>query len=300
MSFLEANDAVLSVIPNFTASVAIYKDMDRVLQSMIDAQQTNIKAYVLDKELKRKMLMEAIVDESSKLGFWAFDQKNEPLQLRTKTYMNNLLRKRDTMLVSVARIVLAELNTHLPNLGPYGVTAAGIVSFEDTMKAYGEVIDEKSVAFGERVSATAGIERQLKSMQPVLLKLKSLVRLSKSTALIEKFNTAAKVRNYGVRHYNLSGTVVDEEDKLAVHNAQVTVYGPKGKIATELTNENGFYHFLSLSPGEYKAVVEKTDFVERIITFELLPKERRVLDFELEFDNTGVADDEAMPDSPDA
>ena len=57
---------------------------------------------------------------------------------------------------------------------------------------------------------------------------------------------------------------------------------------------------MSLKPGDYKAVVEKVGFVEHTVTFEVLPKEKRLLDVELEFDNAGEADEAVTDDGLDA
>lgn len=300
LGFLEANDVVLATIPGYPASFAKYKLLNQSLQERINKQQVSIKAFTLDKEQKHLVLVEAVVDEAAKLGFLAEDTNNPLLMVHARVKQSTLRKQRDMLLIASATNLHGHLSANEAALASYGVTAASLVNFQGKIDAFSEVIDEKSLAFVERVAATAAIGERLSELDVVAKRLGQMIRSLHNEELNGRLVTASKVRNLGIRHYNLVGTVVDEEDKLAVHNAQVTVYGPKGKITTALTNELGYYRFLSLTPGEYKAVVEKSGFFEYVVTFEILPKQKTVRDVELEVDNSGGEDDEAAVETPSA
>ena len=292
LSYLQANDTTFAPIPNYSVTKAMLDSASDKLLKLIDAQQVNLKAYTLDKEEKTADLMQTMVEEAGKLNLLAIDTADTLLQGQSKITKTQLLRLRDTLLSSKARALYSAIDTNLPALATYGTTAVSQADFKLKIDKYSDIIDQRSVASNQRQSYLNEIGLVLKTVSPIIKRLRLLIGTLHSDTLLQQFNNVSRVKNLGARHYNLEGTVTDDEDGLAIHNAQVSIYDLKGASHTAVTNELGYYHFKSISQGEYKAIFTKKGFFEHSITFEVIAGKLNKLDASLAFDNSGETETE--------
>ena len=292
-SLLEEYSGLFAGIPIFAGVKSDFAALNQELEAEMKNQLTNVAAYTMDKESKRSALEQAVLDEATKLTFVANSLNNVYLGRQAAITRSNLSRKRDRLMVAVAKGLWDVLEDNLALLVTGGITAASQVAFKAKIAAYEEAIDDKSLAALKRAAGTRGIEDVQKRGMKLLKLVKGTVAMVGSEALNKKMEDASRIANTGLRHYTVKGVVMDE-DGAAVYKAVVKLVGSNGKEHVVASDKNGVFHLKSLGEDRYRVVVTHAGYFDYIKEVELIKGDVLELEVVLELDNAMEEEDETV------
>ena len=154
-------------VPVTTTKTLLSAKID-LLATQVALQLVNPTGITADKEKARTALEEQAFSLSSAASGYASVTGKGDLYKRCYYTKSDLLRFRDAELMGVCTNLAADCNAELANLGPYGITAPILTTFNTLIAAFGAIMKNPASAIAKRKDATEKIEESIIEIADIL------------------------------------------------------------------------------------------------------------------------------------
>jgi hypothetical protein len=197
-------------IPAMVNSVNGLKTQVKKIQSVTQQQtETLPKGATKDKSYAIDRLVELSLKVASPLYVYAFNTADNRLLEKVNVNKRMFYNVHDQEALTLAKIILAEADTHREALVDYGVSSADITELEAAISQFEALINAPSGMIGERKLYTSTLRELFVAADSIIYdKLDKLIRLFKTSSpefytlygnARNVVNTAARKRKTGVK-----------------------------------------------------------------------------------------------------
>ena len=275
----EKNPDVLEKIPQGKESVADLNDAIAQIgdnQAKYDREDTS--GLTEEKKQKRKALEAGTESNRSKIHAYAVHVKDPVLMAATDLKLRDLTAVSEVSLQNTSEGIFQLINTHLPNLTTYLLTA-------DTQKAYRALIDDFVATIPARKQHQALLDSYTNAIAAgVDLGDEALVDLDEGVEVIKDlypgfyaaYHSVRQLPKYGKVTLQMQGKVTDADGN-SIAGVTISIFkkeAPDVAVLTKKSAAMGGFKIKTLAEGYYIVKAQKTGFVDYettvVVVFEAL------------------------------
>jgi hypothetical protein len=268
--YLLSNPAITATLPNFQEFMNALDAAILQIQNNSEEQHFDTKGITNNKQQYRDSVVTLTVDNSAKMQAYAKYTGNAVLMAETKFTKTGIARIPVLELVDIVNGLYNRIQTHLPNLTPYSLTA-------ETQTRYRTAIDD----YIETIPHTR--QSQMKSRENSLLEtqgfvdgdeaIKNIDIVVEIVRLVEPvfysgYKNARKIVEQGTNSLQVQGIVTEAVSTLPIPFAVLTfrLAGQTEVIVEKETAAKGGFMIKSLAEGIYDVTVSKMGFKTQTVT----------------------------------
>jgi len=279
--FINNSDStVLAAMPNFET---LFEDFQRGLSDLRVSSEKQIYSrlgYQMEKAEQRLVMADLCLNISGRVRAYASNINDPVLFEQMNRKRNAVLKLNDTLILDYCQQVHDKTETLLADLVTYGIVAADLQTFQDSIDNYLDLIPKPRFEIVNRKQATREVAESIAYCDEQLRLMDILVTMlefSNTSFFINYFDNR-KLVNTGSRAISFRGTVTDAEGAL--------LQGVKVIIASlgleKITTAKGNFEMKHVPPGVYTAIFEKEGMITFTAPIAISANQRTDLDVTLE------------------
>jgi hypothetical protein len=261
------NAAIVATVPAFDATMTTFKAKVSSLDATIQLEAQVITGVATDKQSMRDALCQQAADIAAVVFAYATNTANNELAESVDFSKSDLERLRDDQLPGVCNNIHAAANGNLVALGPYGITALMLGSFNTLITNYTSKVPAPRNAVALRKTYAANIKTFFKDADLLLKKILDKLAVQFKAANLEFYNTYLNNRiilDAATSKTKAAGTITNSADDTAIAGVTVATIVAGNPVSTQ-TDAFGKYK-LPLPPGTYTITFTKTGFNNHQVT----------------------------------
>ena len=200
---LDRNTKIISDIPEFAATTAIFKQHISDINTISVKRNTIKKGASQTKSIKRQELESITIELASGLSVFGHKTSNEVIKAISNVSPSHLDRLRDLDIANKAVTILNTLKQNENELSPYGISVNDIASLENCIDEYKSSNIEKSGSYMESKVITKSLRELFQNCMDILdNEIDGMVNLlqTKEKNFYESYYAVRSVKNLGLRH----------------------------------------------------------------------------------------------------
>lgn len=271
--FFALYNAILAVLPNFSAVLGDFNSFLNTILSLVSVQTLDKKGIIEAKKEWKKKLCVLTDDVKNKLHSYALFSNDLALMSETKKTDKAIERLPDSELYGYAQSMYNRAQSRLGSLGSYGVTAATQTSLQSAINSFLTYIPKPGEGVNDTKQTAVKLSDIFKSQDLTMTKVDSLLSIIKYTqpSVYAAYLDAVQIIPIGRRKDALNCRVFDAETQKGIKGVQLTFVletdalnkaVTKAEPIIRTTSTKGGLRVKSMEAGTYKVRVVYTGFYE--------------------------------------
>ncbi|NTV45939.1 MAG: carboxypeptidase regulatory-like domain-containing protein [Chlorobiales bacterium] len=291
--YLTANAAIVTPLPNYSATMTTFQSVITSLQAYSEQQQFDKTGLAANKKQLKQTLVTLAGDASRKLTAYARFTNNLVLLKEVRFTDSTLKRLPDTKLRDTTQGLYDRAQTNLTALASYGVTAATQTALQTAITAFVVAIPKPRLGINEKKQNTLLVAGYFKTADGALDNLDVIVDLVRLTQanFYSGYKGTRKIVNTGLGSLAVRGFVSDAASGDPLKGARLTFALNGNGTAAIAANRNGTlikksadkggFNIKTLEAGIYTVTISKNGFKEQVLTMPVTLGEPVELDIKL-------------------
>jgi hypothetical protein len=202
-SLLNQNAVIWEPVPAMVNTIKSFELLLAEIETYQQIAQGNKKGITLQKAAQQELVISHTYELLSVLYAMATRTNNPVLESKVNFTESDLLKKRDTQLVSVC-LMIAEIGTeYLADLSVYGVTESELIILKEEIKLFADNLPTGRISVSERKAANEKLRDLFVQVDALLKKQldRLMIRYRKSHPdFYSLYQNTRRIVNYGTRH----------------------------------------------------------------------------------------------------
>lgn len=259
-------------VPVTTTKTLLSAKID-LFATQVALQLVNPTGITADKDKARTALEDqALMLSSATSGYASIAGKGD-LYKRVFYTKTDITKFRDAELIGVCTNLAADCNAELANLGPYGITAPILTTFNNLIAAFGAIMKNPASAIAKRKDATEKIEDAIIEIANILdTRMDNLVVMLTATqpAFVAIYNNLRAINVTGSSQLSLTITTLNAVSNLPVANVNLEL---TGEGITRVSGERGYNTITNLIAGSHQIKAMHPNYKPKTETFTVVTGE---------------------------
>ncbi|MFA5818806.1 MAG: carboxypeptidase-like regulatory domain-containing protein [Bacteroidales bacterium] len=290
--FLTHNEDVMKKVPHFTESFSEFKSLTDQINLTSVNQVTSRKGIAIEKKHRRQNLISIALDTSRKLA--AFAKVTDDLRLLYQVHfsLSDLEDMKDVDLKSQVEIIYDEAETKIEILQDYDISKESQKIFRGAIDAFDESFTKPRLGITEKSQATMKLRELMGKAYSVLqdIDLEAGIIMYEKTDFYIGYKSARKLVYTRAGMLSLRATVKEMLGGTPVKGAVFRftperITGEKNDRHTVIVKKSarkGGIQLKNMPEGNYKVVINKPGYREKITNVIIADGERSELNVEME------------------
>ncbi|MGE5425285.1 MAG: carboxypeptidase-like regulatory domain-containing protein [Syntrophothermus sp.] len=275
---LDQNSELVNRIPGMKD---YQNDLKAVLAEIrkLDQQfELSLKGLTLDKQIQKKIVIDCILELSSKATGYAHNKKNLTLEKKVYYKPSDFSNCKDEELLARGRNLLDITLEYGNEMTSFDVTNEKRERLATLLDQYEKISSQPALGRKDRKSTYRQMDECFKKLRDIMTGLDisvEMVRKSES----EFYNSFKEVRKLGSSqssNVNLAGRILEADTKKPVHNVKITLTNgdPEHKNMEISVNNHSGFRIKNLSSGIYVFTATKPGYKELTLPVTIISNER--------------------------
>lgn len=205
-SLLNQNAVIWEPVPAMVNTINTFESLLAEIETYQQITQGNKKGITQQKATQQELVISHTYELLSVLYAMATATNNPVLESKVNFTESDLLKKRDTQLVSVC-LTIAELGTeYLADLSVYGVTESELMILKEEIRLFADNLPTGRISVSERKAANVKLKDLFVQVDALLKKQldRLMVRYRKNQPdFYSLYHNTRRIVNYGTRHQKI-------------------------------------------------------------------------------------------------
>ncbi|MBK8807406.1 MAG: carboxypeptidase regulatory-like domain-containing protein [Bacteroidales bacterium] len=278
--FCDANANITANLPGFEQNLSVLKDTCVQIKLIGEEQKLDRTGLTESKNNLKSELIVLAADNARKLVAYAKLTNNATLLAEIDYSETDFKRFANNDVKDYAHIIYERAQTHVAELGNYGITAETQSHFIAAIDSFNASLTNPRIGATAKSQATKQLTVLFKTANRVLSEMDAVVEIVRLTEpnFYNGYRSVRKVMKAGKSSVRVKGLVTDAATGMPIKGVSVMFVAEsellKSKsadvaavksVVTKKTAEKGGFSVMSLASGTYQVRLKKAGYIDQVV-----------------------------------
>lgn len=266
-NLMNDNVPIWTVNAPISTAKMVLSDKISAIAKQMNIQIANTTGITVDKDGLRTALETQAFLISAAISGYASATNNQTLYVRIHYTKTDLMRYRDAELVGICTNLSTDTNAQLASLGPYGITAATLSSFQTAISAFAQAMKNPSEAIAKRKGATEKLAILIPELTDWLRTTMDnlIITLTPSAPeFVQIYQNVRLIDSSPSYHFGLTTSCLDAANQLPIAGVKLSI---SSLGISRTSGATGYNTYRSIPEGSYQIEVSHPNYITKTITF---------------------------------